>query len=206
MVTCDKIVLASVYLPNSMIKGDQFAASVHEFQTAVVQCFSKGAKSIIGGGDLNYKASGTMRNYSGNNCFSQASTSSANSDRDACVRGRMARIGCRLTSTSQNRSSCLATKGWGRNARKAQLDYVFASHKFNGESETISKNRFMNSDHYPTKSVLQLYECAFSYEVKTKRRGGVETEWIDSRSGWVWCDMPDLRAGCNEPCQNDRFC
>ena len=41
IVICDKIVLASVYLPNSQIKGDQFAASEHEFQTAVTQCFPR---------------------------------------------------------------------------------------------------------------------------------------------------------------------
>jgi len=86
IVICDKIVLASVYLPNSQIRGDQFAASVHEFQTAVTQCFCKGAKSVIGGGDLNYKASGNIRNCSGNNVFSQATTSSANYDRDVCAR------------------------------------------------------------------------------------------------------------------------
>ena len=169
IVILDKIALASVYLPNSSYADDVYAAHVHDFQEKIVRCFAKGAKSVIGGGDLNFKDDENIRHYTGECCFVQETNSTANLARDVAIRALMARIGCHLTSTFNNSSSSYAThQSWGPHGRKAQLDYVFASRKLNGRSECLNSSKFMNSDHYPSKSILQLYERSLSFEQKPK--------------------------------------
>jgi len=99
IVILDKIVLASVYLPNSSYAEDVYSAHVHDFQEKIVRCFAKGAKSVIGGGDLNFKAAGNIRHYTGECCSVQETSSTENLARDVAIRALMARMGCHLTST-----------------------------------------------------------------------------------------------------------
>ena len=73
IIIFDKIVLASVYLPNSSYSDEVFAASVLAFQRSVVSCFAKGAKCVIGGGDLNFKCAPNIKHYSGECCVPQIS-------------------------------------------------------------------------------------------------------------------------------------
>jgi len=132
-------VLASVYLPNSSYADDVYSAHAHDFQVKRVRCFAKGAKCVIGGGDLNFKAARNIGHYTGECCLAQESNSTANLARDVAIRALMARIGCHLASTFNNSSLSYEThQSWGQNGRKAQLDYVFSSRKLNGSSECFN--------------------------------------------------------------------
>jgi len=109
IVIFDKIVLASVYLPNSMHSDDLYDACVSTVQSNILLCFNKGAKCVVGGGDLNFKCEPNIKHYSGECCVPLTSSSSANLPRDITIRAFMKRIGCQLTSTFNNHSESFET-------------------------------------------------------------------------------------------------
>jgi hypothetical protein len=86
---------------------------------------------------------------------------------------------------------------------------VFASRKLNGKSESLNLSKFMNSDHYPTKSILQLYDRSFSFEQKPKSVVGWKPQGMvgDKDGSGMCCPIFEVgilnRLGMTGSAKND---